>query len=83
MWTFNPTTSAIRSQMTGNICMSDGPGSLVWVYTNAASVELSLNGQSVGHSVVAPLGAVTFSVVYNPGRLIATVRFFVLVNIDL
>ena len=43
----------------------------VWVHSNAESVELMLNGKSLGSKPVPHLGHVEFSVPYAPGTLVA------------
>jgi beta-galactosidase len=43
----------------------------VWCYSNAASVELILNGQSLGTKQMPAYGHVDWSVNYQPGTLIA------------
>lgn len=44
----------------------------VWVYTNGTSVELSLNGKSLGKKDVPKYGHASWNVPYQPGWLIAT-----------
>ena len=49
----------------------------VWAYTNAASVELNLNGKSLGTQHYDPNGAVlhlAWDVPYTPGELKAVAR---------
>ncbi|HWA82008.1 MAG TPA: glycoside hydrolase family 2 TIM barrel-domain containing protein, partial [Fimbriimonadaceae bacterium] len=43
----------------------------VWVYTNGTSVELSLNGKSLGKKTVPAYGHTAWSVPYQPGWLVA------------
>lgn len=43
----------------------------VWVYSNAASVELILNGKSLGTKPMPPLGHLEWQVPYDPGTLTA------------
>ncbi len=43
----------------------------VWVYSNGAEVELSLNGRSLGRKPMPPLGHLEWTVPYAPGVLAA------------
>mgnify|MGYP005842448075 CR=1 FL=1 len=47
----------------------------VWCYCNGQSVELALNGRSVGSQDVLMNGHVAWTVPYEPGRLEAVARF--------
>ena len=46
----------------------------VWVYSNAETVELLLNGESLGEKVVRRTAHLSWSVPYAPGRLEARAR---------
>lgn len=47
----------------------------VWCYCNGRSVELALNGRSIGSQDVPRNGHVAWTIPYKPGRLQAVARF--------
>lgn len=49
----------------------EGKTIAVWCYTNCKSVELFLNGKSMGTRTIEPLGHVCWDVPYEPGVLMA------------
>ena len=52
--------------------LPNGAGNVsVWCYTNADSVELSLNGASLGRQAVPPMGHVEWDVPFAAGELTA------------
>jgi hypothetical protein len=63
------TGSDIKSESTGDRCMTYGPSSQIWVYTNAASAELFVNGVSQGKQNVPKLDHVQWTPTYSPGSI--------------
>jgi len=59
----------IQSEASGDRCMTFGPSSPVWAYTNAASAELFVNGVSQGKKTVPSLGHVEWTPNYSPGSI--------------
>jgi beta-galactosidase len=49
----------------------EGEGIPVWVYSNCETVELFLNGVSLGTQAMKPNGHLEWKVKYAPGRLVA------------
>jgi len=66
-WTI--TGNDIQNQSPGDRCMTYGPSSSVWVYTNAASAELFVNGASQGKKTVPALGHVEWNPSYAAGSI--------------
>uniref|UniRef100_A0A6B2KZM7 Ricin B lectin domain-containing protein n=1 Tax=Arcella intermedia TaxID=1963864 RepID=A0A6B2KZM7_9EUKA len=59
----------IKSETSGNRCFTVGTPQSVWVYTNADSAELFINGASQGKQKVPSLGNVEWNVNYVPGSI--------------
>jgi len=66
-WTI--TGNDIKSDASGNRCMSYGPSTNIWAYTNAASAELFVNSVSQGKQNVPSLGHVQWSPSYAAGTI--------------
>jgi len=62
----------IASGAAGNKCLSVGGNILsIWVFSNAQTVELVLNGESLGNLTVPQYRHVEYSVAYIPGTIVA------------
>jgi hypothetical protein len=62
-------SDAVQSEASGDRCMTFGPSSPVWAYTNAASAELFVNNVSQGKKTVPKLGHLEWSPNYSPGTI--------------
>jgi len=63
------TGNQIKSDASGNRCLSTSLPKQVWVYSNAASVELFVNGVSNGRTAVPKLGNVVWDVTWVAGTI--------------
>jgi len=63
------TGNQIKSDASGNRCLSISAPTQVWAYTNADSVELFVNGNSQSKQNVPYLGNVVWDVTYFPGTV--------------
>jgi len=72
-WQYNASTNNIVSLASAdNVrCLNDNLSPDVWAYSNAASVELFVNGVSLGKKPVPQYGHIAWSVTYEPGTLSA------------
>jgi len=62
-------SDAVQSEASGDRCMTFGPSSPIWAYTNAASAELFVNNVSQGKKTVSKLSHVEWSPNYSPGTI--------------
>ncbi len=74
VWTYNASAGTLQPHIDGNLCLSDTLATDVWVYSNAAEVEVWVNGRSGGRQAVPSLGNAIWPAVYTPGSLVAVVR---------
>jgi len=61
--------SSIMTETASDLCLTSGAVQPVWVYTNADSVELLVNGASQGKKQVPTLGHVEWNTVWSAGHI--------------
>jgi len=61
--------SSIKSEAGGNRCLTTGPTKPIWVYSNADSVELFVNGASQGKQQMPALGHLEWSTEWVAGQI--------------
>lgn len=65
-WTDTPTIHILPHW---NLSGHEGDSIDVWVYSNAAEVELTINGKSLGRKVMPKNGHLSWKTVYSPGYI--------------